>query len=376
MLFRSDGKETIRNIITDGGEYYNGYKMAVIFNENYKNIKYQKINSDYYNPEYSETTNTTINDPNNVLDSLSNNINIIVNEKYKNLLIIINAVIPINKEWFSLNNVDVFGENYGLYYGKTKDNKYNLLPMTGSSISSFVEYNPNKFIAYHFMKSLNNLNDKGVYDDYVTYYYIDEYKNFGKVKMTQFSISNINNLTNWTNNFPPFYLQVDGPLELNLKKDSYSVYPIKGPTYNIYNKYMVYSNNVPLAESIIDQPMSRYIDINNKDNTNYIQNHGETIVNKKTIKRFIGFYEPVFNNVFMYKPLYYWTKDNNENTSIEGNYVFADDLDQFAQINELMYSKVNENGNYLKLKNIDIDRSLYPMVDEIGYSQTDRKSVV
>lgn len=367
-----DGKETIRNIITDGGEYYNGYKMAVILNENYNNIKYDLALNNYINPEYSDTVNVSINDTNNILNNSSNNINVFVNEKYKNLLIIINAVIPINKEWFSLNNIDVFGENYGLYYGKTKDNKYNLLPTTGDSISSFIQYDPNKFIAYHFMKSLNNLNDKGVYDDYVTYYCIDQYQRFGKVKITDFLNSSTGNLYNWTNNFPPFYLQVDGPLDLNLKKNSYSVYPVKGPIYNIYNKYMVYSKNIPLSESIIDQPLSRYIDINNKDNINYIQNHGETLSNKNIIKRFIGFYEPIFNNIVMYKPLYYWTKDNNDNTSIEGNYVFADDLDQFAQINELMYSKVNENENYLKLKNIDIDRSIYPMVDEIGYSQTSR----
>lgn len=368
-----DGKETIRNIITDGGEYYNGYKMSVIFNENYKNVKYDKTQQDTFsNPVYTDTINTTIKDNANIIDNLSNNINIFINEKYKNMLIIINTVIPINREWFSLNNVDIFGENYGLYYGKTKDNKYNLLPLTGDSISNFVQYDPNKFIAYHFMKSLNNLNDKNVYDKYVTYYYIDQYQKLGKVIMTDFENSTTNILTNWSNNFPPFYLQVDGPLELNLKKNSYNTYPIKGPTYNIYDKYMVYSNNVPLAESIIDQPLSRYIDINNTDNNNYIQNHGETLVNHKTIKRFIGFYEPIFNNVFMYKPLYYWEKDDYTNTSIEGNYVFADDLDQFAQINELMYSKVNENGNYLKLKNVDIDTSVYPMVDEIGYSQTSR----
>lgn len=365
------GKETIRTIITQGGKYYNGYKMSVIINENYKHIKYDKTESSYSNPTTVRTISTSVNDTNNILEGSTelNGLHVIVNDVYKNVLIIINSIIPINQEWNSLNNVDVFGENYGLYYGKTKDNTY-LMPITSPTTPK--EYNPNNLVAFNYMKSLNNLNDKGVFDEFVTYYNIDTDKNVGKVIMTKFSSkSNMSDLSNWTNNFPPFHLQVDKPLELKLKKNSYNNYASRGPSYNIYNKYTVYSKNIPLSQSIIDQPLSRYIDINNNDDTYAMIRHGEKPINYKNIKRFIGYYEPIFNDIIMFKPLYYWESYGNIN-SVDNNYVFADDLDQFSQINEQVYSKVNESNNYLKLKNVDIDKSIYPMVDEIGLSQTKR----
>ena len=99
--------------------------------------------------------------------------------------------------------------------------------------------------------------------------------------------------------------------------------------------------------------------------------HGEKPKNTTNIKRFVGYYEPLFKDIPMYRPIYYW-QDGDEYLSVGDNYVFGDNLEQFATISELMYSKVNDEYNVLKLKNTDTDRSVYPMVDEIGLSQTER----
>lgn len=372
---KSNNRETIRNVITQGGEYYNGYKMSVILSENYNYVKYDK-NSDgeYSNPITGTTVSKSIYDYNNVINKNVNGLHVFVNEKFKNVLIIININIPINQEWSSLNNVDVFGENYGLYYGKTIDNKYKLLPLNDGTIR---EYYPNVLAAHYYTQALNTLNNLIVFDEYVTYYCIDEYGKFGKVTMTRFAdtITNtMSGLTNWNNNFPPFYIEVNTPYDLELKKNSYNTYPIQGPDYNISTSYTVYSKNMPLSQSIIDQPLGRYIDIDEVDYTTYTISNGETISNTNKIKRFNGYYEPIFNNITMFNPTYYWNNklDNSYGGSISTNYVFADNLSQFAQINELMYSKANEEGNYLKLKDSAGDKSFYPMTDEIGLSQTSR----
>jgi len=53
----------------------------------------------------------------------------------------------------------------------------------------------------------------------------------------------------------------------------------------------------------------------------------------------------------------------------EGNYVFDTSLTEFGIMKELILSKVNRNQNILKLGN-DL-KSIYPMIDEFGYTTTD-----
>jgi hypothetical protein len=364
--------ETIRNIITNGGAKYNGYKFSTILSENYQEYSFEKDGNDFINPTFIATKNTSINGVSELNNSDKNGIHIFVNDKFKNVLIIINQVIPINIEWNSLNNTNVFGENYGLYYGKTKDELYNIFPVTGTTIK---EYRPDDLTSYYYVNTLNNLNVKNVYESFVSYYFIDEDGGYAKTEMIKFNNSTFNDgqIKDWSNKFPPFYVDTEISSDINIKKRSYDVYPLRGPNTNIYDKYLVYADNIPLTSSYIDQPLSRTIVLNDKDDTINKVTHGETLYSSKIISRFIGYHEPLFKNISLFKPRYYWY--NSGTTSyqcIDGNYVFGDNLYQFGTINELMYSKVNEDGNFLKLKDTDTERSYYPMVDEIGISQTDR----
>jgi hypothetical protein len=59
-------------------------------------------------------------------------------------------------------------------------------------------------------------------------------------------------------------------------------------------------------------------------------------------------------------------------SNIERNTIFDTDTNKFGEISELIYSKVNENENPLKLKMTEEDKSIYPMCDEFGYSWNSR----
>jgi hypothetical protein len=61
-------------------------------------------------------------------------------------------------------------------------------------------------------------------------------------------------------------------------------------------------------------------------------------------------------------------------TNKERNIKFDENLKRFGEIDTLLYSKVNENGNMLKLKNTKEDKSYFPMIDELGYSY-DKKNI-
>jgi hypothetical protein len=372
----SSSIETIRNIITQGGSKFNEYKFAVILSDNYNlyNLDKTKVGDTYtytYNSSVGDK-NISIYDPDNrLIKSSYNGIHIFLNDKFKNIIVIINKNIPINNEWGTLNNVDIFGENYGLYFGKTLDG-YNLLPISGTTPT---RYNSDTLSASYFIDSLNNLNTKNVYDNYVSYYYIDENSNFASTEMIKFTndtgLSGFTTISNWNNKFPLFYLETITSDIIKTKKNSYITTPLKGPETNIYDKYLIYSSGIPLNKSYIDEPLSRQIDKYEVDETKNNVVHGEVIYNTDTINRYVGYYEPIFKNLSIFKPTYYWQSGNTYN-SIVGNYIFGDDLGQFATIEEMMYSKVNELNNYLKLKNSDTERSYFPMVDEIGLSQTSR----
>ena len=339
-------------------------------NKNYLRITEVKIDrisegTEYSDPVFEYSYNTSIN---GILDSSDKNgVHVYLNEKYKNSLVIINQNIPMNIDWVSMNNIDAFGENYGLYYGETLDH-FNMFPVSGTTVN---EYNPNNITAFNYMDALNNLNTKGLFDTYVYYHYIDKDANYAKTQMIKWNNSTYEALPNWDEKFPPFIFEVDGPLDLSLKKNSYYRRALYKPLTNITDKFLVFDSGIPLPQSVINEPLARDIDINEVDNKYRYIYHGESVYQDINIKRFVGYYEPLFKNIPMYKPIYYWN-DGDNYLSVGDNYVFADNLEQFATINELMYSKVNDEYNVLKLKNTDRDRSIYPMVDEIGLSQTER----
>jgi len=56
---------------------------------------------------------------------------------------------------------------------------------------------------------------------------------------------------------------------------------------------------------------------------------------------------------------------------IYGNYKFDVNLTEFAILKELKIRKVNRLGSLLKLREMRDVNSIYPMIDEFGYTFTD-----
>jgi hypothetical protein len=58
-------------------------------------------------------------------------------------------------------------------------------------------------------------------------------------------------------------------------------------------------------------------------------------------------------------------------SSLIGNYKFDTDYNDFGIIKQRIISKVNRKGSILKLSNNNSYKSIYPMLDEFGYTFTD-----
>lgn len=329
---------------------------------NYNDWIYQKR---LYKKENNLLFNGGIFDLKPYINNDKNGIHVFLNKKYKNILIVLNQTIPMNIDYYDLNNITIFGEKYGFYNSKT---------LNGEDINySFSNYNftPSLITAFNFTEAINDLNNLHNFDQPVYYHIIDEDGKYAYTPMNAyFSGSTMNTLTNWDNNFPPYFLEILPPEELILKKNSYTVKALKGPNYNIYNKYRPsgFSSN---KKYNINEPIARKIDLNEKELEIRPQILGENFTYDKNIFRYNGNYEPIFKDISLFNKSNYKVIDD-EFLYYESNYRFDETYENFGRIDELMYSKVNPYTNILKLKNSLSDKSIYPMIDEYGYSYTSR----
>ena len=235
---------TSNDIITKilyGNKTYDDYKCSIILNENYLNTNSGIVNNKY-------------------IDTQSNGINIILNEKYKNLLIIINTNMSGNTY---INDIDAFDEKDGLYYGKKRNN------------TIIDNYNPYLFTAANFIGAINDYNND--YGLYVKYYLIREVDNYlytGSTTLKSNINSNMDSIPGWSYKFQPFMINIEYPINILLKDNCYSTMPY-------------YVNNVQ------------------NDNVATIINFSDSALSKSTIFRFFGPYEPIFKDINIFKYSYF-----------------------------------------------------------------------
>jgi len=349
----------IIRFITNNRSFTDGVITLQKFSYRVKDFVTNKYYSSFKSPEYKYSYNTSVSGLINNPDK--NAVHIFLNEKYKNLLVLINQNIPMNIDWKSMNNIDLFTENYGLYYGKTKDEQYAMFPLDDLSGYNVNVYSPNKIVASNYIKTINNINDIITFDTNIYYHYIDKDGNYASTQMTYFNNSTFNELPNWINKFPPFLLNAGVSDQLLLYKKPYTLNIHPGPNKNIKDQYIVYDKGNPIYDVITDQPLATVIDVTNVD---------KTIGYTDEIKRFSGYYEPITKDIPLFTPSYYWN-DDGEIGSFEGNYKFNLGLETFGTVTEMMYSKVNEYINVLKLRDVT-ENSIFPILDEVGLSQTSR----
>lgn len=262
---------------------------------------------------YKPGDNSTIflNDKYYIIDSnlfnetLNNGINIFINKKWKNVLINIYFNDNTLPKLSNVDRDDIYTELYSILTAK------------------------------NFIQSLNDLSKKYGFANYINYVIINENSDIDDYNFE----SNINSL--------PYIISADTPTGLVMRENSLIKVPIQ---YNFSTNFKLSKNRIPNISKINyynNSPISYSIAENKSFDreSRFLQ-----------INRFSGYYMPIFTEISIFK--------GGEN----GNYLFDTELSIFGISRERKYRKVNRKGSVLKLKDSKRIKSIFPMIDEFGYS--------
>ena len=280
----------INKILYDLSKNYNGYKISIILN-------------DVYGGNGGRSNGIT---NNTQIDNSKNGINIIMNEKFKNILIIINFIVTNEITADStLNDTSIYNEKDGLYYGLKKDGTY------------IKGYNSTIITAYNFINSINipehslTSTSNSTPFDYIRYYYITEFNGItysgctdNITKAEKYGkYNNMIDIPNWNKTFSLYLIHIDYPDSILINSQAnYSVEPYNGPdTRSLFG----YSVNESLARVVVQKQENKSIQLANTD----VPNRAATFVSpptKQQIFRFSGPYEPVFKDINTFRGGFYY----------------------------------------------------------------------
>lgn len=263
----------IEKITSDNKGLYDNYKFSII------------LNDVYYLPGSGKPykVNGLVN-YNNIINIIDDGIHIILNDIYKNILIIINVKIELN-----INNNETF--NYVSIFNE-KDGLYDNLNISGNTASP--NYNSDKLTALNFINAINDPNNKYGFDNFIKYYHIKKEDNITIIDEI-FINDDINYKT------PPFILTIDKPDKINLKK-TYDVKINKDPKLNkLFNK-SINKFHIPDEEISVEFKQSS-ININ------------------KTIYRYSGSYEPIFKDINLFKKAIFCYTDYSSGITLESDFI-------------------------------------------------------
>ncbi len=282
---------------------------------------------------YSSATNSIIEmnnayymiNDNSSGSTLDNGINIYINKKWKNILV----------------NINISDNTISGLTDTDRDDLYNELNT--------------KLTANNFIQCLNDLENTYGFTDYVNYIIINEDGSIEK-----YNFNNIESL--------PYYIACETPDEVEVKCNSIKYDIIDTPKELKATKVLKsissdlsnlnYYNNVAIAATIKqDEIMPKII-----GNVHGVKN----IVND-VIYRFSGFYMPIFYSIDLFES----PKLNSDFVLVENNYKFDTTLTYFGTMKERKIRKVNHKDYILKLYNSKDYKSIYPMLDEFGYTTMD-----
>jgi len=258
--------------------------------------------------------------------TLENGINIYINKKWKNILV--NIFINDNTIT-NLSNSD-------------RDSMYTDLNK--------------KLTAYNFMQCINDISNKYGFSDYLNYITISEDGTIKKV--------NINNISELK-----YYMTCETPDELLTKVDSLIYNPVTLGN-NIIKVTKALKNGKILDISQLDYyndiPMATEISTNKEESSgaNGPSYHGGKVITDNQIYRYSGHYMPLFYDIELF------SRQGITQSNV-GNYLFDTSYSKFGTIKQRIISKINRNDNLLKLKNNNSYKSIYPMIDEFGYTFVD-----
>lgn len=209
-----------------------------------------------------------------------------------------------------------------------------------------------KFTAANFSNCVNDISNKYGFTDFISYVIIDENGNITK--------------HNYKNNLKsiPCILKIEEPEELRVKINSLKVTALENPkklqsTRRLVNgtirslTQLNWYNDLPYAAKIEKNVETRKVLPNFHGIKNYTNN---------ILYRHNGYYMPTFYDIQLF--------DKTLN-GISENTKFDTSLTEFAIMKERKVSKINRKGSILKLRNEEDIKSIYPMLDEFGYSTRD-----
>jgi hypothetical protein len=273
--------------------------------------------------------------------SLDNGILIIINEKYKNVLV--NIYVNDNTYY---EFADVLPN-----YWQIKDDL-----MRNTNRDDIYTLIFTKLSANNFMKSINDLSNKFGFSDLVKYVVVRE-----DSTVEIYDFNNPNSIKNI-----PYLLSCYQPDTFTVKLKSLTKNPATLRSSEVKPKRLLndsnienlsqlnYYNEMHLA-STITQKLDNVV-LN--DNFSGLRNQNYGI-----IYRHSGYYSPILRNIELF--------DSPSLTQSDTNYKFDTELSDFGIMKQRIVSKVNRKSNLLKLKDSRNLKSIYPMIDEFGYHTVD-----
>jgi hypothetical protein len=292
---------------------------------------YNNRNTDRYKVDIIELNDSyyLCNSGNRNGSTLDNNIIIYINKKWKNVLV----------------NINIADNTYTNISEANRDDLYDILYK--------------KLTALNFTNAVNDITNKYGFSDYISYIITEEdgtTKKYGyQFYDNNRKIENIKDL--------PYLLRCEEADKLDVKVDSLLKRPVQLPnTLNPFRKLnngkvvdltqLNYYNNIPVAANIIESQFEPKVFENYHGNKNIVTND---------IYRYSGYYTPIFYDIQLFE----------RNEFDLGNYKFDLTLTDFGLMKERKVRKINRKGSQLRLANLNDEKSIYPMLDEFGYSVYD-----
>ena len=266
-------------------------------------------------------------------------------------------VVYINKKW---KNILV---NININDGTTLD-------IDNAQRDLLYRDSNSRLTAASFIRQLNDLDTKYDFADFTSYVIIEE---DGSIRKYNFD-NNIESL--------PYLLICEEPDQFELVNNTLSYSPIDVPKTEIKSvRYLVngkidsieklnYYNEIPLACSIERNVQEEVFGKNYNGRSSITVSKDASVKPKsnsnlsETFYRHSGNYMPVFYDLQLFSP-------PGEFQEKYGNYKFDEKLTFFGIMRQRVISKINRKENILKLRNSKNLKSIYPMLDEFGYTVLD-----
>jgi hypothetical protein len=288
------------------------------------------------------------NDPNRISrnsiqknNTLDNGITIFVNKKWKNVLV----------------NIYVNDNTYTTVRDEgINDWKYVRDFLSNTNRDDIYTELFEKICAKNFMEALNDPENKNGFSDAPKYVVIEE-----DLTTKIWSFDDLTNISDL-----PVLLTCESPDPFEVFITSRKITPLSVPQSQIKAQRQLDEGNITSLSQL------NWYDNKNLAITSELRVFfPERIPNFSKLKNFIyfrlfrhsGYYSPIFTDIELFQA--------PELNHSGGNYKFDTILTNFGKIRERLISKVSRKGNILKLRDQPDLTSVYPMLDEFGYTVTD-----